>query len=192
MLQRAQVQRAQLSAPSSCGARVMVHAPQHGSSFVCESVVGTVAHPFFVAALCRDCSGYLLTSFATCAWDTDVSTCNRGLIHTAFAFDDQVGMCTVYGYSYTGNKGTCSTSFWTPGSLMDVSLIFRFLTINSVEASLIALAQPLVQVAVELDGGFLSMCMLTVSRLAVSCSSAAGRTSTTQFLSTGLGLSAAR
>ena len=55
------------------GARVMMHAAQHGSSFVCLSVVGTLAHPFFVAASAATAHGTCGQALQLMVWDTVVS-----------------------------------------------------------------------------------------------------------------------
>ena len=60
---------------------------------------------FFVVASAATAHGRCGQASKLVVWGTVVSTCNRQIMDTGFAFGDQVGMCTVYSYSYTGDKG---------------------------------------------------------------------------------------
>ena len=85
-------------------------------------------------------------------------------------------MCTEDSYSYTGNNGTCSTSYCTVGLTLGCVTVFKVMFINSVAALMTALAQPPVSVSIGAE------CYFFDCILAVSCSSGTARTSTSKFL----------
>jgi C1A family cysteine protease len=89
--------------------------------------------------------------------DTVDSACNGGLMDNAFAFANKNAICTESSYSYTGTKGTCSSSSCTVGLALGSVTGFKDVTVNSVEALMDALVQQPVSVAIEADSMFFQL-----------------------------------
>ena len=89
--------------------------------------------------------------------DTVDSACNGGLLDNAFAFTNKNAICTVSSYSYTGTKGTCSSSSCTVGLALGSVTGIKDVTVNSVEALIGALVQQPVSVAIEADSVFFQL-----------------------------------